>query len=71
MYELTNMLEVDTPLGRGTAILIDDGNHDYYWTVVLNDSRAIVTFRQHQIKVTRNYSNGWGMSDEDMGEVLK
>ena len=71
MHELVNMLEVDTPLGKGTAILIESGDHDYHWTVVLHDNRAIVTFRQHQIKATRNYSNAWGMSDTDMKKALK
>ncbi len=70
MHELTNTLEVETPLGRGKAILIESSDHDYFWTVILNDSCALVTFRQHQIKATRNYSMGWGMSDDDMKGVL-
>lgn len=71
MKELRNLLEVETPLGRGIAILVSDVDHDTFWTVVLNDTRAIVTFRQHQLLAVRNYTMGWGMSDDDMREVLK
>lgn len=71
MHELTNLLEVDTPLGRGIAFLIESADHDYFWTVILEETRAIVTFRQNQLLAVRNYTMGWGMSDTDMREIIK
>jgi hypothetical protein len=40
-------MEVDTPHGRGWAILFRDYGFDYddLWTVVINDTREIWTFR--------------------------
>ena len=71
MHELEKLLEVETPLGRGKAFLIESADHDYFWTVILDDSCAIVTFRQNQLTVVRNYSMGWGFTDEQMREILK
>lgn len=71
MHELQNLLEVETPLGRGKAFLIESADHDYFWTVILDENCAIVTFRQNQLKAIRNYSMGWGFTDADMLRVLK
>jgi hypothetical protein len=70
IHEFDCKLEVDTPLGRGTAIFIESADNDYYWTVVLNDTRSLITFRQNEILVTRNFSMGWGMEMDDMKKVL-
>lgn len=58
MHEFHDKLEVETSLGRGKAILVDNSDYDTFWTVVLDDSRSIVTFRQHELKVVRNYGMG-------------
>lgn len=71
MYELKNLLEVETPFGRGKAFLIESADNDYYWTVILDDSCAIMTLRQNQITAVRNYTMGWGMTDKEMAEILK
>jgi hypothetical protein len=71
IHELQNFIPVDTPLGRGDAILIEDADNTYYWTVVLHETRALVTFEQPQLKVTRNYTAGWGFSHEDMRDIIK
>lgn len=71
MHELQNMLEVETPMGWGHAILVESANHDTLWTVVLADTLAIVTFKQNQLKVCRNYSNGWNFPDAELLKVLK
>lgn len=70
IHEFDKFLQVDTPLGRGHAIMIESGDNDYYWTVVLFDTLALVTFKQHQIRASRNYSLGWGITDDDMKEIL-
>lgn len=71
MHELRNMLEVDTPLGWGHAILVADADQDTFWTVVLADTGAIVTFRQNQITACRNYSNGWNFTDAELVKIIK
>jgi hypothetical protein len=70
-HELEKYKIVETPLGRGTAFLIESSDDDYFWTVILDDSCAIVTFRQNQLKVCRNYSMGWGFSDAEMLAIIK
>lgn len=71
MHELNNILEVETPLGRGHAFLIESADNDYFWTVILDESCAIVTFRQNQLKAVRNYSMGWGFTDAEMLKIIK
>lgn len=71
MHELRTMLAVDTPLGWGHAILVADTDQDTYWTVVLAETGAIVTFRQDQITACRNYSNGWNFTDAEMSKIIK
>jgi hypothetical protein len=70
IHEFDTLIEVDTPLGRGRAIFLESADHDYFWTVVLNETRAIVTFQQKQILATRNYTYQWGFTDEDMKNIL-
>lgn len=70
-HELSNMLEVDTPLGKGVAFLIEGGDHDYFYTCIMKETRAIVTFRQHELQVTRAYTLGWGMTHDDMRKILE
>jgi hypothetical protein len=41
-----------------------------YWTVVLADSLAIVTFPQSKIKMSRHYSLSLGFSDADMNRIV-
>lgn len=68
--QLNESISVETPLGRGYAILIETGAHDYWWTVAL-DTGAIVTFSQDKIRMTKSYSYGRGITDENMKEIIK
>ena len=70
IYELRELIDVDTPLGRGKAFLIESGTHDYWWTVVFHNG-AIVTFTQNKIRMLRSYSHDRGISDEEMKEIIK
>ncbi len=70
IYEFRNMLEVDTPFGRGHALFIEGVNHEYLYTVILHDTRALMTIPQDQLLVTRSYTHKWGMSKEDMKGIL-
>jgi len=68
--QLNEAISVETPLGRGHAILIETGVDDYWWTVAL-DTGAIVTFSQDKIRMTKSYSGGRGITDEKMKEIIK
>jgi hypothetical protein len=45
IHEFRELIPVKTPLGSGYAMLLEAGEYDTYWTVVL-DNKAIVTFTQ-------------------------
>jgi len=68
--ELRARIAVDTPLGRGYVLLVETNVEDQWWTVALVETRALVTFRQSEIRVARSYGYGIGMTDEDMRKVL-
>jgi hypothetical protein len=70
MMQLDEMISVETSLGHGYAIIFESGEHDNHWTVVL-DNGAIVTFRQDQIRVSRDYTHGRGISDREMRKIIK
>lgn len=67
--ELREPIPVSTPLGDGHAIIFHDGFYDNYWTVVLKNS-AIVTFKQPELRVKRNYSLGINMTADDMRKLI-
>ena len=60
MLQLSPVLEVDTPKGRGHAeVLIDYGAEaDLLWVVVLRDTGEIWTLRNADIRATANVSIG-------------
>lgn len=53
-------IEMDTPRGRGLAILFRDYGHDHddLWTVVLNDTGEFWTFRNADVRATTNFTFG-------------
>ena len=60
MLQLSPVIEVDTPKGRGHAeVLIDYGAEaDLLWVVVMRDTGEIWTFRNADIRATANISIG-------------
>jgi predicted NAD-dependent protein-ADP-ribosyltransferase YbiA (DUF1768 family) len=70
-YEFYEPIVVDTPLGTGRAILIERTPQDYWWTVALDDSQAIVTFSQNKLRICRSYTHERGISDEQMKEIVR
>lgn len=70
IHEFHERIYVDTPLGRGRAILVETGNEEHYWTVEIIETHALVTFRQHKVRIRANYTEG-GVSDERMKEIIK
>lgn len=70
VIQLHDLIGVITPLGEGYAILIEAQQHDYWWTVVL-DNGAIVTFPQNKLRVCRSYTHERGISDEEMKRIIE
>lgn len=70
MIQLDEMISVETPLGHGYAMIFESGEHDNFWTVAM-DNGAIVTFRQDQIRVSRDYTHGRGISDRQMRKIIR
>lgn len=70
IHEFRERIYVDTPLGRGRALFVETGNEDHYWTVEINESHALVTFRQHKVRIRANYTEG-GIPDDQMKAIIK
>ena len=62
---------VDTPLGKGYAIFFESANDDNFWTIALNDSCAIVTFKQKDIRINRCYTYSRSITHKQMAEIIK
>ena len=60
ILQLSPVLEVETPKGRGHAeFLIDYGPEaDLLWVVVMRDTGEIWTFRNADLRATANVSIG-------------
>ena len=67
--QLNELIPVKTPLGDGYAIIFETGEHDNYWTVALENG-AIVTFTQDQIRISRSYTHGRGITHEEMKDII-
>ena len=69
-HELDELVPVETPLGSGYAMLFESGEFDNYWTVILENG-ALVTFTQDKIRVSRSYTHGRGIDDDEMRKIIK
>lgn len=69
VHEFETPIPVDTPLGKGLAIFVEPDNHDAYWTVALIETRALVTFRQQQLRIGRSYTYG-SINDDTMKRII-
>lgn len=69
IHELREPIPVDTPLGKGFALMKESGWFDTYWTVVLVNG-ALVDFPQSKIRVQRNYTLGLNFNDDEMRSVV-
>jgi predicted NAD-dependent protein-ADP-ribosyltransferase YbiA (DUF1768 family) len=70
-HEFHEPVAVDTPLGTGRALLVERTPHDYFWTVALDDTQALVTFPQNKLRICRNYTHERGISDTEMRRIIK
>jgi hypothetical protein len=71
IYEFHEPIVVETPLGRGRALFVERTPHDYFWTVAMDDSQALVTFQQNKLRIGRSYTHERGISDDQMKEIIK
>ena len=69
-HEFHEPIPVLTPLGTGRALLIERTPHDYWWTVALDDTQALVTFCQSKIRIARNYTHERGITDKEMLKII-
>jgi predicted NAD-dependent protein-ADP-ribosyltransferase YbiA (DUF1768 family) len=69
-HEFYEPIPVETPLGTGRAILIERTQHDYWWTVALDQSSALVTFSQAKLRICRSYTHERGISDDQMKAII-
>ena len=70
IHEFSELIPVKTPLGSGYAMLLEPGEFDSYWTVVMENG-AVVTFTQDKIRISRSYTHGRGINDEQMKQIIK
>lgn len=71
LHEVREPFEVDTPIGRGLLFFVEYGTHDYKMTVAMHDGGALVSFPQSKIRVVRCYTQGRGITDEQMREIVR
>lgn len=70
IHQLQELIQMETPLGDGWAVILETTAHDYFWTVAL-ESGALVTFTQDRVRVAESYTHRRGMADARMKEVIK
>lgn len=70
IVQLHPVLALETPLGRGDAILYEDDGYEVYWTVVLSDTCAIVQFKNNEVRAARNYTARRGISHAEMRKII-
>lgn len=71
IVRFSDMPYVDTPLGPGRALFVETGVHDTEWTCIITKTRAIVTYKQKRLRWGRNYTDGFGITDEQMAKVTE
>ena len=69
LLQLAELIPVETPQGKGYAIMVESGAHDAYWTVALHNN-AIVTFTQDRIRISNSYTHRRGITDKRMEQIL-
>jgi hypothetical protein len=70
IHEITQLFQVETPLGPGWTIFLETTAHDYFYTVALENG-ALVTFTQDNIRIAESYTHGRGMSHKQMKKVIQ
>jgi hypothetical protein len=72
LIQLIERIAVETPLGRGDAIFYESTTEESYWTVIIRDTSAFVTFKQKFIRAANNYTEEVGtLTDKKMKKIIK
>jgi len=71
IHEFYEPISVETPLGTGRALFVERTPHDYFWTVALDETQALVTFCQNKLRICRSYTHERGINDEEMKEIIR
>lgn len=60
ILQLAPSVPLETPAGKGMAILVhDEGQeHDLLWTVIVDETRELWTFRNRDVKAQENITFG-------------
>lgn len=66
---LPEWLALDTPQGRGHAFMVETGQGDNLYTVIL-ENRAIVTFTQDRVLACKSYTHRRGMDDVELRAAI-
>jgi hypothetical protein len=69
IHEFADPIPVDTPLGRADALFVEASGHEQYWTCVIYETRAIVSFKQRYLKLAPNYTAQRGQSHDEMKRI--
>lgn len=69
VHEPREIIPVHTPIGFGHVIFIEFGEYDTFWTVAM-ETQAIVTFPQSDIRISRSYTHGRGISHAQMRSII-
>ncbi len=70
-YEFHEPIAVETPLGTGRALFVQQTSHDNFWTVALDDTCALVTFAQNKLRIHRSYTHERGISNAEMRRIIR
>lgn len=68
-YEFQQSKRIKTPLGMGYVWFVETEHDDNWYTICL-DNGAIVTFKQSQIRIARNYTLNRGIINEEMKVII-
>ncbi|RYZ65907.1 MAG: hypothetical protein EOP05_09110 [Proteobacteria bacterium] len=60
MLQLNPSIPVETPKGKGQAVILIDYSteHDLYWVVFLDESRECWTFNNRDVRIQENFTLG-------------
>lgn len=71
IHEFEDPILVETPLGKAHALFVDTSPHENWWTVAIQETCALVTYSQDQIRIHKSYTHRRGITNAQMKEITK
>ncbi len=68
--QLDPWIKVETPLGPGWAIIFQDTNDEIFWTVADCKTRALVQWRNNEIRIGRSFTMRLGLGLDDLRKKI-